>query len=194
MRILALLLCLLAAVFAASCLAAEANKVAVHVQRHTNMNCAGLPILESCADIRYTYDGCDDIDVFPVVYDIYGVTNVVIGLDWPASWGSCAFTPCGFDLQMSDIVYPGDWVSGAWSECRHMRSCVVGFGWLAPSSGGRICPFPNPGGELGVVDCDLVFHSAAAVFCAGVCGADGDSPCGGASEEKTWGSIKSMYR
>ena len=195
MRKPALLAWLVLAMLAASALANSDCKMALHVVRHSNMNCNGLPRIETCLDIKHTYDACDDVDVFPVVYDVYGITNVIVGLTWPDSWGSCAFTPCGFDLIISDIVRPGDWFSGVWTECQYVRSAVVGFGWLAPTSSGQICPVPDPNGNLGVSDCEFVEFDFAAVFCAGVCGREGQNPCGGGvSEDKTWGAIKSMYR
>jgi len=191
----AVLACLISAMLATSALANSGCKVALHVERHRNMSCSGLPGIETCDAINHTYSGCDDIDVFPVFYDIYGITGAMVGLTWPDSWGSCAFTPCGFDFLISDIVHPGDSFAGTWTACQYIRSAVVGFGWLAPSSGGRICPIADPSGFMGVTDCEFVQFEPVAVFCAGACGTDGDNPCGGGvSEEKTWGSIKSMYR
>lgn len=195
MRKSALPACLLLILLAAQATAGANHKIAVHVLPHANRNCNSLPGIQGCNDIKYTHDGCGDVDVFPVAYDLSGVTAVEVGLTWPDSWGSCAFTPCGFDLLMSEIVYPGDWLSGAWTECQYVRAVVVGFGWLAPTSGGRICPSPNPLGFMGVTDCEFIQLEFAAAYCAGVCGMDGENPCGGGvSEDKTWGSIKSMYR
>ena len=195
MKNVVLLICLAALAVAAPALANPDNKMAVHVARHTSVNCSGLPVVRTCADIKHTYDGCGDIDVFPVVYDIYGITSIQVGLTWPDSWGSCAFTPCGFDLTIGGMAFPGDHFTGAWSECHYISSHIVGVGWLASSSGGIICPVPDPLGVLGVTDCEFIQHQASAIFCAGACGASGDDPCGGGvSEEKTWGAIKSMYR
>lgn len=191
----ALLAWLMTGLLVVSAFGSSDHKIAVHVLPHSNTNCNGLPRIYGCKDIQYTYDGCDDVDVFPVVYDVGGITGIDVGLSWPASWGSCAFTPCGFDLMIHDIVHPGDWVTGTWVECQSMTTAVVGFGWLAPNSGGEICPSPNTMGFMGVTDCDYTQYEASATFCAGVCGTDGEDPCGGGvSEAKTWGSIKSMYR
>ena len=181
---------------AASSFAGSDCKIAVHVLPHATTSCNRLPDVPSCMDGSHTYDGCDDIDAFPVVYDIYGVTGVAFGLTWPDDWGSCAFTPCGFDLIISgEIVNPGDSFSGTWHECQYMNSLVAGVGWLLPTSPGRICPSPYYEGRTGVTDCDFVEHDVSVVYCAAACGAEGDDPCGGGiSLEKTWGSIKSMYR
>jgi hypothetical protein len=182
--------------FTASASSSSDCKIAIHVQPHANPSCNRLPTLDGCLDIEHTYTGCEDVDVFPVVYDISGLTGIEVGITWPDSWGSCAFRPCGFDLLIhGEITNPGDYLAGTWTECQYVNSVVAGYGWLAPTSAGRVCPFSSPTGFMGVTDCGYTKHEASAVFCAGVCGAEGDNPCGGGiSEDKTWGSIKSMYR
>ena len=173
------------------------HKVAIHIAPHDARNCnSGLPDIRSCRDIDYTHDGCMDVDAFPVFYDLSGVTAVQIGLSWPESWGSCAFTPCGFDLVIGEIVNPQDGFAGTWDECRDMWLAIAGYAWLGPTSGGLICPAPNPiTGLIGVADCTYLEDPPSAVFCAGACGQRGDDPCGGGvSENKTWGNIKAMFR
>jgi hypothetical protein len=199
MRKLTLLAFVMTALTAASALAGSNadHKVAIHVALHDGRNCnSGLPDIRSCKDIDYTYDGCMDVDVFPIFYDLAGVRGIQIGLTWPASWGSCAFTACGFDYIIGEIVNPEDGFAGTWAECQYVRQVIAGYGWLGPSSGGFICPVPNRiTGRIGVADCDFVEDPPAEIYCGGACGKRGDDPCGGGfSEDKTWGNIKAMFR
>jgi len=192
----AFLLSVMVAALAACASAGSDHKIAIHVLPHSSRACGNLPEVPGCVDINHTLAGCGDVDVYPVIYDISGITGIEIGLTWPEAWGSCAFTPCGMDFTISEIHWPGDGISGTWLECQTTRSIVIGFGWLAPTSAGLICPSPHRiSGFIGVTDCSYAEFGPSAVFCAGVCGAEGDDPCGGPSSEgKTWGSIKSMYR
>ena len=199
MRPIPLLVFIVTALLGLSALAGDNadHKIAVHVAPHAGRNCSsGIPDISTCKDIDYTYDSCTDIDVFPIIYDLYGVTGVQLGLTWPTSWGSCAFTACGFHYVIGEIVNPGDGFAGTWHDCQHIRQVIVGFGWLGPMSGGLICPTENPyTGLLGTSDCDFEEDPPAQVFCAGACGEAGDDPCGGGfSEDKTWGGIKAMFR
>jgi len=198
MRILlfAFLVSVIVAAMAACASAGSDHKIAVHVLPHSGRTCGSLPEVPGCMDINHTLAGCGDVDVYPVVYDISGITGIEVGLTWPEAWGSCAFTPCGIDFVISEIKWPGDGISGTWQECQNDRSIVIGFGWLAPTSAGLICPSPlRTTGFIGVADCGYATYPPSAMFCAGVCSAEGDDPCGArVSEDRTWGSIKSMYR
>jgi hypothetical protein len=173
------------------------HKVAIHVALHESRTCnSGLPDLRSCKDIAYTFDGCTDVDVFPIFYDLAGVTAIQLGLSWPVSWGSCAFTACGFDFVIGEIVDPEDGMAGTWNDCRYVSRVIVGYGWLGPLSAGIVCPVPNrTTGRIGVTDCDYSEDEPAGIYCGGACGKMGDDPCGGDfSEDKTWGNIKAMFR
>ena len=191
---------MICAVLTATAPAAHAgsnHKIAIHVLSHERRTCdSGLPRIQTCKDIQYTYDACTDIDVFPIFFDLSGVTGIEVGLMWPGSWGSCAFTPCGFDFVIGTIEQPGDAMAGTWYQCRHDLCVVAGYGWLAPSSGGEICPVPSAVTDfMGVTDCDFVQYPPAAYYCAGACGTGGENPCGGGiSEGKSWGAIKSMFK
>jgi hypothetical protein len=176
------------------------HKIAVHVLPFGSRTCgSGLPDMDDCREINHTHAGCEDIHFFPVIFDVWGIAGVQFGFTWPASWGTCAYTPCGSDFTIGQVVKPGDWIACTWRQCQYDNYLVTGFGWLAASSAGRICPVAGTGTDfIGVTGCqgeNPQEFEAAALFCAGVCGQSGDDPCGGGvSEEKTWGAIKSMYR
>lgn len=197
-RLMLLALAITALIAATVLAGSNANhKVAIHVALHESRDCnSGLPDIRSCKDIAYNFDGCADVDVFPIFYDLAGVTGIQLGLRWPTSWGSCAFTPCGFEFIIGGIVNPDDGFAGTWSECQYVSQVVTGYGWLGPLSDGAICPVPNlTTGLIGVSDCDFAEDAPAEIYCGGACGRKGDDPCGGGfSEEKTWGNIKAIFR
>jgi hypothetical protein len=200
MKILAIALALM--LFASAAFAGmNANvKVAVHVDVHKSRTCSkNFATITGCADIVFTWTvTCPtDIDVFPVFFDLVGVTGVQHNMTWPeATWYSCAYTKCAGDFQIGDIVNTGDGVAYTWSTCQYVPVVVCGFGWLWASTPGLICLGPNPTtGLLSATDCNFAEDEPICVFCAGACGLVGDDPCDPtATEPSTWGSIKSMFR
>jgi hypothetical protein len=101
------------------------------------------------------------------------------------------------DHTSGNIAAPGDWMSFQWDECQETSLVVMGYGWLAAGTPGRICPVPDALlGELGVLNCGLLtYDEPFATACAGICGAAGDEPGGPAhTVPTTWGSIKAMFK
>jgi hypothetical protein len=173
------------------------HKVAVHVMPHASRSCSkGFPAIDDCDDIVYEYEGCGDIDVFPVFFGLTEVTAVQYSLTWPAAWGTCLFTACAGDLTMGGISDSGDWTSHAWTECQHVSVVVPGFGWLAVSGPGLVCPHLNLLYRTLTTDCSFREDVPYESYCAGICGEEGENPCGypTAADESTWGSIKAMFR
>jgi uncharacterized repeat protein (TIGR01451 family) len=154
-------------------------KAAVHVLPHNaGRSCAkGFPILTGCEDIIDTYPGCDDVDFFPVFFDMVEYQGVEYGIVWPG-YGSCSFTSCS-DLTIGDIVNPGDGISHAWASCQVGAVAVMGWGWLSGSEPGSVCIVAHPTmGGINVGDCTHGLDHAVAAYCAGLCGEEGDLYCG----------------
>jgi hypothetical protein len=188
-------------------------KVALHVLGHGYRSCAKyFPSIQSCSEITYTHSSCDDIDVFVVFFDLTEVTVVEYGLDWPAEWGTCAYSVCAGEIYVGGINMPGDGIAQAYTQCHYGSSVILGYGWLLALTPGRICPIANPATNvIGTVDCDsLVIDHAAVTFCAGACGMSGCDPCSGGAgvpsgsqdgqrdgsrrEGARLGEIKAMFR
>ena len=175
--------------------------LALHVRAHDS-SCKSIPAFLECTDILTTYEGCGDIDVIPVFFDLAEITVAEFGLQWPAEWGTCSFTRCGGDLALGGITNPGDGIAIAWSQCRQGGSLTPGFGWLQPSGPGMISACPNPAtGDIGVVNCapspGPYYDRPVRIYRAGVCGTAGDRiECGGPQAVKptTWGAIKAMFK
>jgi hypothetical protein len=173
-------------------------KAAVHILEAGGGSCQeGLPLIETCEDIVTTYEGCGEVNIFPVFYDLTEVAGIQHGLTWPESWGSCTFTQCAGDLTLGEIVNPGDGISCKWEECQDVSVVVTGYGSLSAISPGEIRIVPNPSSSLiSTTDCHFIDSPPAQTFYAGACGVDGENPCGGTvgTVPKTWGQIKSMFR
>ncbi|MFH1314379.1 MAG: hypothetical protein ABIJ00_14275 [Candidatus Eisenbacteria bacterium] len=153
-------------------------KTAVHVLPHdAGRTCSGnFPEIPGCGHIVTTYAGCDEIDIFPVFFDLVEYQGIEYGIVWPG-YESCSFTSCS-DLKIGDIVNPGDGISHAWSTCQMGPVVVMGWGWIGGFSHGSVCIIAHPGaGGINVGDCTGGLDEAAAVYCAGVCGETGDMPC-----------------
>jgi hypothetical protein len=178
-------------------------KVGVHVVPYNcNRACNRFfPQIKSLHDITATYDGCGDIDFFPVFFDLVEYKGFEYGVDWPGSY-SCVFISCSY-TRLGDIVWPGDGISQVWPDCQPYAVAIPGWGWLTIDVPGTICIVPHPLTDMiTVADCrdpaDLDYVDyLTSVFCAGVCGKAAESPGDVmtiATEPTTWGSIKGMFR
>jgi uncharacterized repeat protein (TIGR01451 family) len=138
-----------------------------------------FPDIRNCQDFVTTHEGCDDVDFFPVFYDLVEFRGLEYSAHWPGSY-SCAFTSCS-DLKIGDIIWPGDGLSHAWYSCQLGPVAIPGWGWLSVNEPGLICVGAHPAtGSITVGDCDALLDNLGTTLCAGVCGAEGTDPCGGA--------------
>jgi uncharacterized repeat protein (TIGR01451 family) len=160
-----------------------AAKVAVHVMPHdAHRTCnSGVPEAVICLDINTTYEGCGDMDVFPVFYDVSEYLGVEYGLDWPGT-ESCTFTHCS-DLRIGEIVWPGDGISQVWFSCQPGPTAIPGWGWIYTTEPGLVSVAPHPyAQEVHILDCLEALDQPIYRASAGVCGFPGDDPCFGASD------------
>lgn len=158
-------------------------KIAVHVLPHeAGRTCnSGMPDLVLCTDINTTYEGCGDMDVFPVFYDVNEYLGVEYALEWPGS-ESCAFTSCS-DLMIGGITWPGDGISQVWFGCRPGPTAIPGWGWIYTIEPGLVSVAPHPyTEEVQMLDCLEAVDQPVYRASAGVCGFPGDDPCFGASD------------
>lgn len=173
------------------------HKVAVHVLAHETRACSkNFPTISSCEDIVTEFQGCGDIDVFPVFYELAGVTGIEYGLTWPEEWGSCVYTKCAGDFSIGDVVGPGDGLAQAWDDCQELSVVIAGFGWLAAADSGMVYMVSNPRtGSLGTADCDFVEDAPIDTVAAGVGGMSGDDPCETFLDRgaNSWGEIKDLF-
>jgi uncharacterized repeat protein (TIGR01451 family) len=158
------------------------HKIAIHIEpREPLRGCEGLPDLGYCTDIRWVYDGCGDVDVFTVFFDLAAYRAVQYGLEWPAEWGSGSCTHCG-DLAIGDIRNPGDGIAVSWTTCQVKSYALPAWVRLSATTPGRIEVIPNPRTwVLSVADCDYQEDEPFLVYGGGACGEEGDYPCGYAS-------------
>lgn len=152
-------------------------KVAVHVLPHDNRTCADeFPVISYCGDIITTYEGCGDVDFFPVFFGLVEFTGAEYGMIWAGS-GSCLFTSCS-DLTIGEINWSGDGISHTWFDCHVGSEIIPGWGWISCGEPGAICVVEHPGSQaLIVTDCQFLEDPAVMSFCAGVCGVPGMDPC-----------------
>jgi hypothetical protein len=197
MKILALAVALM---FIASAVAfGGANptaKTAVHVQPHNaKQSCGTLPYFANSGQIVTTTPGCN-IDAFPVFFSLTAYQGFEYGMCWEpvACLSSCSFTNCA-DLVIGDIKWSGDGVSQTYFLGVYAYSGVPGWGWFYAYCPAVICVCPHPGsGQILVLDPWGGLDEPVCNFCAGVCGAVGDSPTQPTGTERsTWGAIKSMF-
>jgi hypothetical protein len=173
------------------------HKVAIHILPHETRSCAeNFPSVESCEDIISSYQGCGDIDVMPVFYELTAVSGIDYGIEWPAEWGSCAFMYCAGDAHIGSIVDPGDGVSHLWFECQDVTLVVAGCGWLSATGRGTVSLLRNSvTGYLGTTDCMDIRDTPIDTVSAGVCGLAGDDPCDFRVDRRAryWGDIKVLF-
>jgi hypothetical protein len=168
-------------------------KLAVHVKPHGTSCTGGFPTFTVCTQITTSYFLLGDIDVIPVFYDLAEYTEVGMGIEWPAAWGSMAWTRCKGDAQTGTLVHPNDFVRISWTTCQRSWSIALGYGWLGATSAGFVWPSSLPW----VADCqpspewDYACRVASAVG-----GYYGDDACvvDSDTDRSTWGAIKSIFR
>jgi hypothetical protein len=172
-------------------------KAAIHVLPHEERYCnINFPEISACAEIVYTYEGCGDIDFFPVFFNLTEYKAVEYGVIWPGSY-SCSYTSCSY-ATMFTIVWPGDGVSHSWDGyCQPGPVAIPGWGWIYETVAGQICLVGMPATRsIAVCDCDepCRIDYPDTTYCAGICGAEGEDPCGQVGcDPTTWGSIKAMF-
>jgi hypothetical protein len=173
-------------------------KLAIHVRLHNAKAGCGVTIT-GCGDIVGTYAG-DNIDVFPVFFDLNEYKGCSYSLDWPDWTYSAAFTNCA-DFVIGGIYWPGNtqYAAHAWTACE-TGVCVPAFLWLYADGPGQICPLdPEPLDlRLSVLDCEEGEDTPTHACCAGVNGMAGDDPCDCPPWENptvpaTWSAIKSLF-
>jgi hypothetical protein len=94
------------------------------------------------------------------------------------------------------IMWPGEGASHTWFDCQ-VNVAIPSFVWLYADGPGLICPCPHPeSGVINVLDCAEGLDDPCGIFCAGVLGELGDDPCdagASATEQSTWGGIKTIF-
>ena len=189
------------------------SKVAVHVKAHPTSCTKAYPVITTCTGIVFTWAPLGDLDAMPIFYDLVAYTVVETGLQWPeAAWGSGSWVKCKGDIAVGVIQHTAvpevpaetegatNGTAVAWSTCQYTWGVLPGFVWLAATTPGKICPVPNPRtGDYGFVDCTPTpgpyYDRPFCISCAGIGGLIGDDPCRPtATDESTWGQIKSMFK
>ena len=191
--VVALVLILGAAAFAGM---NQMGKVAVHVKAHGTSCGQGYPTFTKCTQIVFTWPSTGDVDVIPVVYELYAYTEIKLTLWWPPEWGTMSWVRCKGDASVGTFHNPYDYVDIHWTACQPGWSVAPGYGWLHAATPGMVCPL-HP---CAAVDCAPPPGPYTDWLCAGSCcgigGMVGDDPCRGASAtgQSTWGQIKAMFK
>jgi len=172
-------------------------KIAVHVMTHNaKLSCSSsFPNLSDCDDIVYTVES-QDVDCFPVFFDLSEFLGCEYGMSWPGAY-SAAFTSCS-DLTIGGIVDPGDGVAHTWTECQNEDIAIPGWAWIYEPDSATVCIVQHPlSFGIRVLDCSEGLDGPKYdPYCAGIAGDDGDDPCGypTVTKNSTWGSVKSIFR
>ena len=107
---------------------------------------------------------------------------------------------CQGDYAAGDIVTSGDGTAITWAACRETWSAAPGYGWLAATGAGAVCPVPSGAtGDYGGCDCEPppgpYYDRPLVVSCAGIGGMLGDDPCRWVDAgNSTWGAVKAIFR
>jgi hypothetical protein len=168
------------------------GKAAVHAVPHASRTCAkNFPSIAGCTQILTT-EPSQDVDCFPVFYELNEYQGFDYGLTWPGLY-SCAFTSCS-DLAIGTIQFTGDGISHAWYVCQAGPVAICGWGWIYDT--GLVCIGPHPtAGGPNIGDCGGALDLPIANFCAGIGGASGQDPCTPTNiEPTTWGAIKNVFK
>ena len=173
-------------------------KVGIHVLPHDpERGCfLNFPVIDDPSDIIFTYDGCgEEVDFFPVFFDLSECRGVEYAVIWPGSQ-TCTFTICSYS-HIGQLVNSGDWISQCWLECKTGYAIIPGWGEVTMDEPGYVCFAEVPyTGQISILDCSDAIDVPVANFCAGVCGTIGENPlyADQATEPTTWGEIKSLFR
>jgi hypothetical protein len=177
-------------------------KVGVHVVPHEDRTCTrSFPTITTCSDIVATC-AANDVDFFPVFYDLSEYHAVEYSVDWPGTY-SCVFTACCFS-QFGTIRWPAgtvpaelaeDQITQAFEVCQPGPVLIPGWGWIYEPGPANIRVVPHSvTGVIGVLDCGEIIDEPICSFAAGIGGAEGEQPCGpSVTEPSTWGAIKAMF-
>ena len=171
---------------------------AIHVlPRDASRTCTeNFPQTDFCEEISWTEPACQ-VDFFPVFFGLDEFQGLEYGLTWPSAWGSITYVSCS-DITLGEVVQPGDGISHSWSDCKTSPIIFAGYGRIDALGPGRISIVPHPAtGTIKVITCHYGSYEAGPTFSGGVCGAEGDEPCGGGPQRvqpTTWGAIKAMFR
>jgi hypothetical protein len=150
---------------------------------------------------RWDTGGSEDVHAIIYIFDYTEFSGAEFSLDWPAGWGSTAFEHCA-DLNIGNIVNPGDGVSLTWLTCFEDPTAStftpIALAWLAVSGEADIVVDGHPQHDsLLVLDCGVWPEGAQfepdSVFQAAI----NKPPYQGdykATEAATWGAIKALFR
>jgi hypothetical protein len=170
-------------------------KLAIHVRAHNAKLACNYGTIIDCHDIVTTYAG-QDVDAFPVFFDLNEWRGCEYAITWPIEWGSAAFTSCS-DFVIGSITEPDSGASHTWGGDCGAGVMVPSYLWLYANSSGQICPKGHPHhGHIYALDCHEAVDSVPAISqgCAGLYGAAGADPCAIAVTPTTWGEIKSLFK
>jgi hypothetical protein len=171
---------------------------AIHVlPRNASTTCTeNFPEVEYCEEVCWTEAACE-VDFFTVFFGLDEYQGFEYGLTWPAEWGSISFISCS-DMTIGGIAHPGDGISQTWSECRTDYLTFTGYGRVDATGPGRISIIAPPTWYAPkVITCHYGTYDVMMSYRGGVCGAEGDQPCGTGPQRvqpTTWGAIKAMFR
>lgn len=177
-----------------ACAVAGANDnavVAVHVLPHGSGGCSRVDEerLSDVCDVSFNEAG-SHVDVFPVFFEMVEYQVLDFGLTWPGTY-SAVWTGCS-DIDVGEIVWPGDCVSQVWRSCQSGPIAIPGFAEIYDS--GEICVIPHSQyGGIMIMDCPGEEDVPRSVYCAGIGGHVVQDPCFG-DAETTWGGIKSLFK
>jgi hypothetical protein len=172
-------------------------KVGIHVLPHDPERWCYLnfPVINDPSEIVFTYEGCEEVDFFPVFFDLNECLCVEYAVVWPGNQ-TCSFNPCSYS-HIGEIIEPGDWIAHCWDGCKTDYAVIPGWGEVTMDHYGLVCLAPTPeSGRIGILDCNDRIDTPIANFCAGVCGRVGEDPLQDdqATVSGTWGGVKSMFR
>ena len=154
--------------------------VAVHIEKHTEKDCATMPPLPDLKDVKTTYEGVGRIDALVILYRYGEARGMSLGLTWPEAWGEGSWRDCSH-LKIGGISSPGDETSIIWKDCLRDTSPLL-IGWLAVtvSSPGIIDVIPSSKqGTVSILDCNDIApgtSEAMIVLRGGAGGLRGDDP------------------
>lgn len=172
-------------------------KVGIHVLPHDpERGCyLNFPVVDDPGDIVFTYEGCEEVDFFPIFFDLTECKGVQYAVVWPGSQ-SCTFTICSY-THIGEIVHSGDWIAQCWQGCRTDYALIPGWGEVTMDEYGLVCLAELGNGEdIAILNCHESLDYPTANFCAGVCGRVGENPlyADQATVSTTWGEIKGLFK